>query len=285
MDLPVETVLRPASLDEALQFLTDRDGVIPIAGGTDLSVQLRAGHRLARTLLDISGVVPNSITDTDEHLEIGAGTTMDEIGRSSRVRATCPALHQAARRVGAWPIQCRATLGGNLANASPAADTAPPLLVADAAVMLVSVNGSRRVALENFFTGPGATVLRPDELIHSILLPKTGTGLHSFFDKIGPRREQISSVVSVAVGLDIDDQRRIRRAAIAFGAVAATPKRAPIVEEILSGRVLDSAAITAAAEAVQRDIAPIDDVRAPAWYRRIAAATTLRRLLEEAADA
>lgn len=92
-------------------------------------------------------------------------------------------------------------------------------------------------------------------------------------------------MVSVAVGLDIDDQRRIRRAAIAFGAVAATPKRAPIVEEILSGRVLDSAAITAAAEAVQRDIAPIDDVRAPAWYRRIAAATTLRRLLEEAADA
>ncbi len=284
MDLPVEEVFRPANLDEALEFLTDRDEVIPIAGGTDLSVQLRAGHRTARTLLDISHVIPAAVTVRDEFVEIGAGATMDAVVRSSTVRTTCPALHQAARRVGAWPIQCRATLGGNLANASPAADTAPPLLVADAQIVLLSTNGPRRVALEDFFTGPGTTVLRPDELIHSVLLPRTGTGPHSLFDKIGPRREQIISVVSVAVGLDFDDHRRIRRAAIAFGAVAPTPKRAPTVENMLAGVALDASTIAAAADAVQQDIAPIDDVRAPAWYRRVAAATTLRRLLEEAVD-
>ena len=285
MDLPVESIYRPLTFDEALMAFAEDLTMLPIAGGTDLAVQLRAGKFGGRRLLDLSGVLPTSISTDGDFLDIGAGATMDQIADSDAIRSVCPALCQSARKVGAWPIQCRATLGGNLANASPAADTAPPLLVAQAIVVAASATGQRHIELGEFFAGPGNSTLKPDELIRSIRLPITDAPSFSRFTKLGWQREQIISVVSLAVCLSLNEQGVVSRAAVALGAVAATPRRAPTVEAILMGQALGSSAIDRAVEAVQDDIAPIDDVRAPAWYRRMAAATLLQRMLQEAAGA
>lgn len=282
MDLPVKGVFRPSSLNEALAVFSEEPTMLPIAGGTDISVQLRAGMHPGRSLLDLSGILSTSISTAGGFLQIGAGATMDDIAGSDIVRSICPALSESARQVGAWPIQCRATLGGNLANASPAADTAPPLLVADALVEVAGPDGTRNIEIDDFFAGPGKTTLEPGELIQTICLPAAKPPSFSRFTKLGWQREQIISVVSLAVNLHFDDQSRVTQAMIALGAVAPTPKRAPHAEGALVGHVLDPAAISEAVQAVQEDISPIDDVRAPAWYRRVAAATLLDRLLKEA---
>ncbi len=285
MDLPVKSIYRPLTFDEAVMALSEDPAMLPIAGGTDLAVQLRAGKYAGRRLLDLSGVLSRSISVSGEFLDIGAGATMDDIADSDAVLSVCPALCEAARKVGAWPIQCRATLGGNLANASPAADTAPPLLVAHAVIVAASVTGQRHIEAGEFFAGPGETTLKPGELIRSIRLPVTDPPSFSRFTKLGWQREQIISVVSLSTSLHLNDQGVVTRAAVALGAVAATPKRAPTVEAALVGHALDSSAIARAVEAVQDDMTPIDDVRAPAWYRRVAAATLLERILQEAAGA
>ncbi len=285
MDLSVKDIYRPLTFDEAVAAFSDEPSMLPIAGGTDISVQMRAGKFAGAHLLDLSGVLPRSISADGGFIEIGAGATMDEIADSGPLRSVCPALCQAARKVGAWPIQCRATLGGNLANASPAADTAPPLLVADALVVAAGQGGLRNIEAEDFFAGPGENTLKPGELIHSIRLPVTDPPSFSRFTKLGWQREQIISVVSLSISLHLNDQGLVTKAAAALGAVAATPKRAPSVEAVLVGHSLDPAAISRAVEAVQNDITPIDDIRAPAWYRRVAAATLVERMLEEASGA
>lgn len=284
MDLPVDSVSRPSSFDEAVATFAEEPTMLPIAGGTDVTVQLRAGRHAGRRLLDVSGVIPSSISRDAQFLEIGAGATMDDIARSDAVRAVCPALCEAAQKVGAWPVQCRATLGGNLANASPAADTAPPLLVAGAVIVAAGAERRRDIQAEDFFTGPGETTLRPGELIRSIRLPLADRASFSRFTKLGRQREQIISVVSLAISLHLNDQALVTQAAVALGAVAPTPKRAPTVEAILVGHSLDPSTTDRAVQAVQDDIAPIDDVRAPAWYRRVGAAILLERMLEEAAE-
>ena len=285
MDLPVKGIYRPLTFDEAVAAFAEEPTMLPIAGGTDVSVQMRAGRHAGRRLLDLSGVLPRSISADGDFIKIGAGATMDEIADSDALRSVCPALCEAARKVGAWPIQCRATLGGNLANASPAADTALPILIGHGLVVAAGPNGLRNIESENFFTGPGENTLKSGELIHSIRLPVTDPPSFSRFTKLGWQREQIISVVSLSISLHLTDQGLVTQAAVALGAVAATPRRAPTVEAVLVGHPLDPAAISRAVEAVQDDIAPIDDVRAPAWYRRVAAATLLERMLEEAAGA
>lgn len=287
MNLPVQGVLRPTSLREALQVLADHPGARPVAGGTDLVVQLRDGRRKAELLVDLGRVGLDGIKENGRGIAIGAGTTMDAIAAHPAVRAHFPALAAAAARVGAWPIQCRATLGGNLANASPAADTAPALLVAGAAVTLASARGQSQLPLEELFVGPGRTSLRANELLVSVLLPasRPGTGrrLVERFAKVGPRREQIISVVCMAGRAVVAADGRLESVRLAFGAVAPTPVRARSAERLLERRVLDDRLRREALAAVQEDIRPIDDVRAPASYRRLAVATLLDRFLAEVA--
>jgi len=287
MDLPVAELLRPRDLDEALALLAARPEARPLAGGTDLVVQLRAGRRAERVLVDLSRAGLGGIRETAAGLEIGAGTTMDEIARDPRIGRAAPALARAASWVGAWPIQCRATLGGNLGNASPAADTAPPLLVAGARVRLRSATGGEReLPVAELFTGPGRTALAPGELIVAVLLPEplSESGAERFA-KLGPRREQVISVVSLAVRVVDRAGGRLRGVRIALGAVAPTPVRARRAEAVLEGSRPDRAALAAASEALAVDIAPIDDLRAPATYRRHAAAVLLRRAVVEIAHA
>lgn len=290
MDLPVERIERPASLEEALALLADDPAALAVAGGTDVVVQLRDGRRRARILIDLNRLELSWIHEHDDHVEIGAGTPMDMIADSPVVRAAAPALAAAAGLVGAWPIQCRATLGGNLANASPAADTVPPLLVADAELELVSLGGSRTVPLDELLLGPGRTALAPGELIRSIRVPRLPAGGGERFAKLGPRREQIISMVGVAMravrgeggALDGGALHEVR---IAVGSAAPRVVRARRAEAALERRRLDDVVRREALRALQADIAPIDDVRAPAAYRRLAAATLLDRFIRELADA
>lgn len=285
MDLPVRHVFRPESLDEALRLLADDPLARPIAGGTDLVVQMRDGRRLIATLVDIGPLGLAEIRERADGLEIGACTAMDVIANDRRVRAVCPSLAEAAGLVGAWPIQCRATLGGNLANASPAADTAPPLLVADAELVVASRSGRRQVPVGALFVGPGTTCLAPDELILAVHIParrRSHERSIERFLKVGPRREQIIAVVSLAARLGMNNGV-ISEVRLALGSVAATPVRAHAVERCLEGKRPTVALRQQACEALQDDIAPIDDVRAPAAYRRMAAAVLLDRVLGEAA--
>jgi CO/xanthine dehydrogenase FAD-binding subunit len=289
MDLPVQSLVRPRTLPEALAMLSSHRHARVVAGGTDLVVQLRDGRRSAETLIDISDLDLGGIETTDKGLLIGAGTTMAELSTSPLVRRTSPALAEAAAKVGAWPIQCRATLGGNLANASPAADTAPPLLVGGAAVTLASPRGRRQLPLEELFTGPGATQIKPNELLLSVFIPAVklamGRRLVERFVKVGPRQEQIISVVSMAGRVVKAADGRLEVVRLAFGSVAPTPRRARATERLLEQKILDEKLRRRALETLGEDIAPIDDVRAPARYRSLAAAVLLDRFLKEVANA
>lgn len=286
MDVPVREVMRPASLAEALAMLAERPDSVPIAGGTDLMVQLRDGRKHAATLVDLDRLDLAGVRETDGGIEIGAATPMDRIAEDTRIRSAHPALAQSAAQVGAWPIQCRATLGGNLANASPAADTAPALLVAGASLTLVSSAGTRKVSIDEFFLAPGRSALVPGELILSILLPPSShqPGLRAFerFVKVGPRREQIISMVSLAGRALVTGDGTISDVRLALGSVAPTPVRARRTERLLTGRCPDAELRREAARVLQDDIVPIDDVRSPAGYRRIAGAVLLTRFLEDA---
>jgi len=283
MDLPVERILRPREVDDAVALLAADPGARPVAGGTDLVVQLRDGRRQAATLVDLGALALGGLDElADGSLRIGAGTSMAAIARHPGVRGRWPALARAAGLVGAWPIQCRATLGGNLANASPAADTVPALLVADALVEIASPAGRRELAVAELFRGPGQTVLEPGDLLTAVVLPPPPAGrVVERFTKVGPRPEQIIAVVSLAGRVAVAGDGTLHEVRLALGAVAATPVRARGAERELEGRRLEGAAVRAAHEALQRDIAPIDDVRAPASYRRMAAAVLLDRFLAE----
>jgi len=285
MDLPIQRVLRPRDLDEALRLLAADPAARPIAGGTDLVVQIRDGRKRVGVVVDLSALALAGIDVREGEVEIGAATHMDVIASHPMIRREFPALAEAAALVGAWPIQCRATLGGNLANASPAADTAPPLLVADAQLRLVSAAGGRTVPIDSFFTGPGANALSPGELISAVLLPRqraqSAERVVERFAKVGPRREQIISVVSLAGRAELDGDGSLVTVRLALGSVAPTPVRAYHAESCLQGRVPSDDLVREAITALQDDIAPIDDVRAPASYRRIAAAVLLERFLAE----
>ncbi|HVN32737.1 MAG TPA: FAD binding domain-containing protein [Thermoanaerobaculaceae bacterium] len=288
VDVPVREVLRPESVVDALAVLSQRPDALPIAGGTDLMVQLRDGRKRSTVLVDLDRLGLAGVRDTDQGIAIGAATRMDVIAADPRIRRLHPALAEAAAQVGAWPIQCRATLGGNLANASPAADTAPALIVGGALVAVASTAGARQVPVEEFFLAPGRSALTPGELILSILLPplQQGPGVRVVerFVKVGPRREQIISVASLAGRALVADSGVLAELRLALGSVAATPVRAHRTEHLLTGRRLDAELRREAVRVLQNDITPIDDVRAPADYRRIACAVLLDRFLQEVAS-
>lgn len=281
MDLPVQRWLHPASLDEAVALLAANPHARAVAGGTDLVVQLRDGRRSAEALVDLSHLGLSGIRERDGGVEVGACTPMAEIAGHPAVRRRFPALAEAAGLVGAWLIQNRATLGGNLANASPAADTVPPLMVGEALVSVAGPRGRRALAVDELFLGPGRTALDADELIVSVFLPRPPAGrVIERFAKVGPRREQSIAMVSLAGRAVVAGDGTLEAVRLALGAVAPTPVRARRAEAFLSSRRPEPAVVREAVRLLGLDIVPIDDVRAPASYRRIAAAVLLDRFLE-----
>lgn len=270
--------VRPATLPEALQLIAVGDRRI-LAGGTDLYPQ--AGLRLKGAVLDLGAIADlQGITPSaDGDLRIGACTTWTDVARA----ALPPALHglqQAARQVGGRQVQNAGTIGGNLCNASPAADGVAPLLVLDAQVELASRLGVRRIPLADFLIGPRRTALRPDELLVAIHIPAAAISGQSAFVKLGARAYLVISIAMVAVRVELHDGR-LAKVALAVGACAATARRLPAQESLLQG-LLPAPALAALDDAViAADLAPIDDIRASGSYRSHAAAELIRRGLRD----
>jgi CO/xanthine dehydrogenase FAD-binding subunit len=259
------------TLAEALRIMRDEESVIPLAGATDLYVSLNFGTLPGTRFLDLWRLAAlRKIDKRDGVLSIGALATYTQIIKSRHVRAQLPMLVEAARQIGGVQIQNRGTIGGNVANASPAGDSLPVLAAVDAVVVLRSVVGERRVPLGEFYTGYRATVRQPDELITAIeVSPLDGA---QWFRKVGTRAAQaISKVVIGAV--------RARRPRIAIGSVGPTVVRVRRTEDALAA----GASIDEAVRVLSEEIRPIDDVRSTADYRRTVAGNLLRRFWEDTA--
>jgi xanthine dehydrogenase iron-sulfur cluster and FAD-binding subunit A len=273
---------RPRTLEAALELLSMHAGEVrPLAGGTDILVRARDGQQDRAALLDLTAVPElKGIEERPGALWIGAATTHTELMRSALVARDAPALPQACAVIGGPQIRNRGTLGGNLANASPAADTVPALFVADAVVDLVSVNGRRQVPIADFFTGPRRSVLAADELILGVRVPRRN-GVRGVFLRLGQRRAQAISKVSVAVAITFRDGRP-DWARVALGAVAPTVVRAPRAEAaLLSG---GHEGLQRAREAVRGEVQPIDDLRSTSAYRREMAGVLLERAVRRLAE-
>jgi len=256
---------RPQSLTEALKMLRDEEPLTPIAGCTDVYVSVNFGTLTSRRFIDIDRLEPlRAIQLSDDMLSIGALASYTSIIRSPLVRERLPILIDAARQIGGIQIQNRGTLGGNIANGSPAGDSLPVLAVAEALVVLRSVDEERRVPFTKFYTGYRASIMRPDELIVAVEIPPIAG--NQWFRKVGTRAAQaISKIVMAAV--------RAPAPRIALGSVAETVIRVPRTEEVLArGGAVDEAART-----LRDEIRPIDDLRSTEDYRRAVAANLLRR--------
>ncbi len=269
------TLQRPRTLDDALRRLGEDDGLLMLAGCTDVYVQLNAGRTPATRYLDLSLLDElRGVRLVGEQLVIGALTTHAALAASPLVQRHAPSLVAAARVIGGVQIQQRGTLGGNVANASPAADAVPVLAASDALVVLRSATAERRVAVADFFVGYRRTLRRPDELIVRFEVPILRPGETAWFRKVGTRAAQaISKVVLAAV------QAPAPR--LALGSVAPTVVRARRTEAALAGGCTVDEAVRTLAD----EIAPIDDLRSTACYRQRVAGNLLRRFLAETAHA
>lgn len=270
---------RPSCLAEALGLLAD-GGRRVLAGGTDL-YPAAAGGALAGDVVDLSAMAGLGTIALGEGLRIGAGATWSQIAEAPLPPAL-RALQQAALQVGGRQIQNAGTLGGNLCNASPAADGVPPLLVLGAEVELASTRGNRRLPLTAFLTGPRRTALEAGEILQAIHVPPAGLEGRSAFLKLGARAYLVISIAMVAVRL-VARAGRVAEAHVAVGACSAVAVRLPAVEAALRGAPLAEAVLRVRQADVAAALAPIDDIRATAAYRLTAATELVVRAVREAA--
>ena len=266
--IPNYQLTTPASLADALALLKNELGVWkPFAGGTDLMVLLEAGKLAHRNYINIWGLHElRGIEATDTHITLGALTTYTDVQANPILRREFPMLCQAASETGGLAIQNRGTLGGNIVNASPAADSPPALLVYDTEVELVSTRGSRWLPYQGFHTGYKEMHIEPDELLARIRMPRNTADMKHYYRKVGTRKAQaISKVCFAAVGKTDDGQ--IGDSRIAVGSVAPIVLRCVQTENTLRGQKLDDATIQTACDTLVREISPIDDIRSTAKYR------------------
>lgn len=262
-----------------------RDGAVLLSGGTDLLVKMRAGAVRPRLLVDISRVDSlRHASVTPDGAVIGSGARVADLLAAPALCGSYPLLALALRSLGSAQIRSRATLGGNLANASPAADSVPALLAYDARVVLADGRTERTLPLDQFVQGPGRTALQRGEYVRAIVLPTPRPDWIPFFHKVGRRRAMTIAIASVA-GLLAIQGGEVADVRLAAGSVAATPIRLRRVEELVVGRRVDEALAAAAATAAAQDVAPIDDVRATASYRREVTGELVARFLLAAARA
>lgn len=266
--VPAYELEAPRDLSSALDRMVREPGEWkPFAGGTDLMVLLEAGKLPHRKFLSIWKLPElREIEVTPDYVTLGALTTYTEVRRHDILAAEFSLLCRAAAETGSVATQNRGTLGGNIANASPAADSPPALLVYDAELDLVSANGSRWVPYHGFWSGYKQTGLRPDELIRRIRLPRGKNAWTQYYRKVGTRRAQAISKVCFAATARID-AGRIADVRIALGSVAPTVLRAVATENALRGEKPTPAILRSAQDVLAREIAPIDDMRSTARYR------------------
>ena len=273
----VQDYARPGTLAAATELLA-QGGWRVLAGGTDLYPG--AGPGLPGWVLDLTGLPELSGIMEGRGLRIGAATTWAAIA-GTKLPPAARALQQAARQVGGQQVQNAGTIGGNLCNASPAADGVPPLLALEAEVELVSAAGVRRLLLAEFLLGPRRTALRPGEILAAVLIPEAALCGGSAFVKLGARSHLVISIAMVAARVVLEGGR-VAGAAIAVGSCSPVAVRLPAVEAALVGASVAGAEGRVTAAEVQAALSPIDDVRATAGYRRAAVVELVRRAVAEA---
>jgi len=289
MHLPQFNYLAPQTTDELSQLLSQYKGKARIlAGGTDLLVLMK--NRLLRPeyVVDISGLEQlRGITrNNGQGVTIGAGTKLEVVERSDLIKQQYLSLHQAMTAIGSAQVRATASLGGNSCNASPAADSPPALIVLGAKVVLVSQQGRREMALEDFITGPREIALNDDEYLESIIIPPPWPNSANRFYALGKRDGMECDLVNLAVNLALDPKAgTISQVAIAMGAVGPKPLRARQAEKVLQGQKPEEALIEKAAQAAVADTQAMDDFRACANYRQEAIRTLTGRLLRETLNA
>jgi carbon-monoxide dehydrogenase medium subunit len=271
----------PASLDDALGFL-DRYGEDAgvLAGGTDLIIQMKLGRKSPKFVVDISKLEELKHLEAGEKIRIGAGRRYMDVLPYIRGLGRYDSLAEAIDSIGKLQVLSVATVGGNLGNGSPAADTPPPLITYDASVRVMSAHMERVIPLGEFHTGPGATVLAPNEIIIDVEFDAFPDGRASAFRKLTRVASDISKV-TCAVTLQRDGET-CTHCRIALGAVGPTPLRARTAEAALQGRAIDPAAVEECARLVVEDISPIDDIRCTEMYRREAAGVLFKDAFETA---
>src|SRR5882762_1726709 len=266
--VPSYQLISPANLSEALNLLARDEGAWqPFAGGTDLMVLLEAGKLPHRNYLNIWNLSElRGIEVTDNQVTLGSLTTYTEIQDHETLRAEFPMLCQAASETGGLAIQNRGTIGGNIVNASPAADSPPALLAYNAELELLSVRGSRWVPYQSFHTGYKQTIMQPDELLARIRLPRQPGKLTHFYRKVGTRKAQAISKICLAATARVYEGT-VDHIRIALGSIAPVPLRCRKTEAVLQGAMLDETAIEKAHAELSREIVPIDDIRSTKNYR------------------
>jgi len=268
--MPIKDHLRPASLRATLDLLTSYSGSAKIlAGGTDLLIQHgveSSPEIIAISLTDVEDLKQMEKT-AEGDLFVGAMVKHAEVAQSPLVNQYFPALAKASHWVGSPSIRNLATIGGNICNASPSADTAPPLLAYDAKVIIVSPSGEKAIDLEDFFTGPSTNILKRGEILKGFLLrPKSGWVAD--YEKLGLRKAMEIAIVNVCVAIGMDEHKRCSEIRIALGAVAPTPIRAKKAESVLKDKRVTPELIQQCTEAAVEETKPISDIRASADYRK-----------------
>lgn len=272
--------LAPQTLSEALDILEQHtEGVHIIAGGTDLVPRMRSRVVEPTLLVDLRLLDLSGIAGSERGIRIGTYATHTDILESELLAELCPALVEAAADIAGPPIRNRGTVGGNLVNASPAADLVPPLMVYGAVVVLEKKDETREIPLEDFFTGPGQTVLLPGEILTEIRIPAIPSNTTSKFIKLGKRKAMAVAVVSVAARLTLDEFGKIAQARIALGSVAPTPIRARLAEAILEGQQPSEELFALAGLTASSESSPISDIRSSGDYRKKMVAVLTRRAL------
>lgn len=271
----------PSTLSEALEYLDKNPDFKLLAGGTDLLVQQFEKVDLLPGLIGLGKLEELKTIDVGEEIRIGALVTHTDIVQHPLLQQHAPALCQGALQVGAPQIRNMGTIGGNIANASPAADTAPALIVIGAQVELTRLGQVRTVDVEQFFTGPGRTLLEPGEMITAVIIPLPDKDQGSAYLKLGKRKALAIATASVAVSVKVAGTT-LEDVKICLGSVGPTPIRAIKTEALLRGKGLDSLPLAEAKAQVAAEITPIDDIRGTAQYRRDSAQALVERALVQA---
>jgi carbon-monoxide dehydrogenase medium subunit len=285
--MQLERYAAPRSVSEAIALLGSREGAPAqvLAGGTDLLVQLRSGRIEAHTLLDLKRIPELMAARLGaEGLRLGAALSCAQIREIPGLQEVYPGLFEAVALIGSEQIQGRASVGGNLCNASPAADTVPALIALGAECIVAGPGGSRAVPAEEFVRGPGRTALGPGELLVELRVPPPPPRSADAYLRFIPRSEMDIAVVGAGVWLQLDGSGRCAAARVALGAVAPTPLLVAGAASALIGSRFEDAALEAAAAAARAACRPIDDKRGTADYRRTLAGVLVKRATRSAAD-
>jgi len=274
----------PESIQEAILLLSKyAERAKIIAGGTDLLVQMRKEATLPDFLINIGGICNLDYINYDETngLMIGALTTISSLESSTLIQRKFSILARTASKLGTPVIRNRATIGGNICNAAPSADISPALIVLDAKVRIVGADGEKTVSIEDLFTGPGQTIIKPDQMLTEIQIPDLPPQSGGVYIK-QTRRQGVDLAVAGVAALVTMEGNILRDVKIALGAVAPTPIRAKSAEGILEGKRLDDRLLEEADQAASHESSPIDDVRSSADYRRKLVTALVKRAVRQA---